>query len=258
MVFIASGAVEPAGPGGRPTRWAATGRRGGVSAAPFDSLNLAGHVGDDPASVAANRESAVSALGLAPASFALLEPVHGADVVQVDSPGVASGVDGLVTTRAGLALIALGADCVPIALIGSAGRAVGVVHCGWHGLVVDVVGAAVSAMRDLDVSIGAIVLGPAVCGACYPVPAERAEEVSSRTSAAVSTAALERTADGQPGIDVRAGVRARLQELGIPLEVVSSVGGCTVEDPTLFSFRRDGRTGRQGMVAGIVGNAHEF
>lgn len=228
--------------------WAATGRSGGVSSGPYASLNLAGHVGDSPESVGRNRRAVVRALGLPGDRLAVMDAVHGCAVAQVAAPGVFSGVDALVTSEPGLALMALGADCVPMAVIGADGRTVAAAHCGWRGLVVDVVGAVVSAVLDHGTVIAQVILGPAVCGDCYPVPPDRLREMASACSAAVLRASAGVVVDGQPSVDVRSGVRARLLELGIPDSAIRHAGGCTVEDPTLFSYRRDGVTGRQGMV----------
>jgi YfiH family protein len=243
VLLIDSGTVDPRSPGGRPSRWAATGRSGGISRPPFDTLNLAAHVGDDPDAVAENLARAAAAVGAA--DIAVIDAVHGAEVAVVDAPGAVHGVDAMVTRRAGLALVALGADCVPLALMGADDITVAVAHCGWQGLVADVVGAVVTAMGG---TVQRVILGPSVCGTCYPVPTERADRVRDSVSAEVGTAALVTCADGQPGIDVRRGVRARLRELGVDADAITTAGGCTLEDPRLYSYRRDGRTGRQGIV----------
>lgn len=244
---IATEVVAPRSHGGRPAVWAATGRSGGVSAPPYDSLNLAGHVGDDPEAVAANLARATAGV-TGTGSAAVLAAVHGAAIASVVGPGVVPGADGLVTETPGLALVALAADCVPMAVIGDDDRTVAAVHCGWRGLVLDVVGALLDLLDQRGCGVQQAVLGPAVCGGCYPVPAERAAQVAAARSDAVAAAALVACADGQPGIDVRAGVVARLLERGVPEPAIRTVGGCTVEDPLLFSHRRDGVTGRQGIL----------
>ncbi len=235
--------------------WAATGRAGGVSRPPYDSLNLADYVGDAHDDVATNRARLAGQVGARGDSYAVMAAVHGAEVAVVSRAGTVPGVDALLTQEPGLAIVALGADCVPLALVGDDGGTVAVAHCGWRGLVADVVGVVVSAMRDHGAAVGAVVLGPAVCGRCYPVPRDRADQVAGRCSPAVAAAALTTCLDGQPGIDVRHGVRARLAELGIDEAVIRTAGGCTVEDPNLFSYRRDGATGRQGVVACLVPGA---
>ena len=240
-------------PGGHPAIWVATGRSGGVSEPPFNSLNLARHVGDDPMCVQTNLDRVAAEVGAR--RWAVLDAVHGADVAVVSSPdlgasldtgvvtGVVTGVDALVTSEPGLALIALGADCVTVAL--AAGSSVAVVHAGWTGLVLGAVPAAVVALREESESDGVVaVVGPAICGQCYPVPRERAERV--RRECAVADAALVVAANGQPGIDVTAGVLAQLDDCGVT--VVWRDSRCTAEDPNLFSYRRDGRTGRQGIA----------
>lgn len=253
-MFAARGTVAPTAPGGRPVRWAATSRVGGHSAAPYDSLNLAGYVGDDPGAVRANRDLLARELGVPAARLALMDSVHGADIAAVTDGGVVAGVDALVTGTPGLAVVALGADCVPMALVGSDGATVVAAHCGWRGLVADVAEVAVRALLERGTEAALAILGPSVCGACYPVPQERAHEIRDTRSADVARAAVLRTPDGQPGIDVRAGLRVRLVELGLAPSSVISVGACTVEDPALFSFRRDGITGRQGMAVLVEGD----
>ena len=252
MIPIAAGVVAPRSPGGRPASWAATGRSGGVSSPPYDSLNLAGHVGDDPDAVAANLARAGALLGPG-TPVAVMDAVHGADVAEVGGPGLVPGVDGLVTDVPGLALVALGADCVPMALVGDDDRTVAVLHCGWRGLVGDVVGAVLDVLDRRGCGVQHAVLGPSVCGSCYPVPPERAAQVVEQCSPTVSAAAVVSCPDGQPGIDVASGVIARLVERGVAADAVRRAGGCTAEDPGLFSHRRDGVTGRQGVVIARMG-----
>ena len=88
MFPLAGGRILPTAPGGRPVEWAAIGRSGGVSAAPYDSLNLAGYVGDDAGAVAVNRGRVAALLGLPPEAMVVMDSVHGADVALVDAPGV--------------------------------------------------------------------------------------------------------------------------------------------------------------------------
>jgi YfiH family protein len=173
-----------------------------------------------------------------------MAPVHGARVAQVTGPGTTAGVDGLLTRTPGLVLLALGADCVPVGLVGE--EWIGVVHCGWRGLVADAVGAAVRGIAVHGDRVRTAILGPAVCGACYPVPRERADEVRRLIPPDAASAALVAARNGDPGIDVRAGLRVMLATLGVA--DVRQVDACTVEDPGLFSYRRDVVTGRQGIA----------
>ena len=158
-------------------------------------------------------------------------------------------VDALVTATAGLGLVALAADCVPVVLVDPVAAVVAAVHSGWRGVALDVVGAAVDRMVVLGAQAQDVqaMLGPAICGSCYPVPADRAREVARVRPEAVTTAP-----DGQPALDLRAGLAARLGELGATSTLI---GGCTAEDPGLYSHRRDGLTGRQGGAVAIVAAA---
>lgn len=228
-------------------RWIVTDRHGGRSVGAYATLNLASHVGDDPAAVAANWEVVAGLLGVAPDAVVRMDAVHGRDVAVVEVPQqhAVPGVDALVTTAPGLAVAALAADCVPVLLADLDGRAVAAVHAGWRGVRDDVVGAAVEVMRGLGADRLAAVLGPAVCGACYPVPAERVAEVADVVPAAAS-----RSRDGAPALDLRAGLLARLAALEVD---AAPVGGCTAEDPDLYSHRRDGVTGRQAALVVLDG-----
>ncbi|MBD2896995.1 peptidoglycan editing factor PgeF [Spirillospora sp. NPDC000708] len=224
-----------------------TGRSGGVSTAPYDSLNLGGAVGDDPAAVTANRRRAAAALGVDPARTVWMRQVHGADVAFVTAPADAGDhgpVDAIVTTVPGLVLAVLVADCAPVLLADPAAGVAGAAHSGRPGTAAGVVPALVKAMceRGADPARIRAAIGPAACGGCYEVPAEMRDEV-----AAVVPAAHATTAKGTPGLDIRAGIAAQLAASGV--DDVRVDPRCTIETPGLFSYRRDGRTGR---FAGFV------
>ncbi|MEV8070495.1 peptidoglycan editing factor PgeF [Streptomyces sp. NPDC085995] len=227
--------------------FAFTDRWGGVSAVPYEELNLGGAVGDDPAAVRANRELAAKSLGLDPARVVWMNQVHGDDVAVVDGPWTADPappVDGLVTAVRGLALAVLTADCVPVLLADPVAGVVAAAHAGRPGMVKGVVPAAVEAMRSLGAEPARIVArtGPAVCGRCYEVPEAMRAEV-----AAVEPAAHAETSWGTPALDVGAGVHAQLERLGVHDRERSPV--CTRESADHFSYRRDRTTGR---LAGYV------
>lgn len=246
-----SGVIAPRAPGGRPVIWAATGRfpaagADGSSAEPFDRLNLATHVGDDPQAVRANRDAVRSIIRAD--HLVVMNAVHGADVREVRAPGEAPLADALICQTPGLGVMALGADCVTMGIVGDDDSTIAVVHCGWRGLVGDVVGATLSCLAERGVSPAHIVLGPAICGTCYRVDHARADDVRAACSNGVTAAALVPLGQGATGIDVRAGVVARLAEMGADGVPVQVVDGCTQEDPSLFSYRRDGVTGRQGLA----------
>lgn len=232
---------------GRVAAWAFTGRDGGVSEPPFASLNLAGHVGDDPRAVSSNRDRAGSILALDSGALAVANAAHGAEVAEVCRPGEVEGVDGLVTMQAGLGLLALAADCVPLALMDVEHGSIAAVHCGWRGLGAGIVPQTVSRMRSRGALNLEAIIGPRVCASCYPVGADRIEELRGSADAKTAEAACLRLADGWH-IDVGAGVRTQLTQLGIRC---SSIDRCTFEDPELFSYRRDRVTGRHGVLVAM-------
>jgi YfiH family protein len=235
-----------------PVELAFTDRHGGVSDAPFDSLNLAWAGGDEPDAMAENHRIVMA--DFAPESgldgLAQLSQVHGNDVAVVGADGPAHDVhghlhavgDGLVTTQRGVSLMVRAADCVPVLLADESGEVIGAAHCGRPGLVAGIVPATVAAMRGLGAGPLTAWLGPHVCGRCYEVPASLQDEVTAAEPASRAT-----TAWGTPAVDVGAGVRAQLGRDGV---AVVDLSRCTRESSDLFSYRRDGpRSGRQ---AGII------
>ncbi|MFI6206582.1 peptidoglycan editing factor PgeF [Streptomyces sp. NPDC051041] len=227
--------------------FAFTDRWGGVSAAPYEELNLGGAVGDDPGAVRANRELAAESLGLDPGRVVWMNQVHGPDVAVVDGPWgdrPVPEVDAVVTAERGLALAVLTADCTPVLLADPVAGIAAAAHAGRPGMIAGVVPAAVRAMIELGAEPDRIVArtGPAVCGRCYEVPEEMRAEV-----AAVEPAAYAETSWGTPAVDVSAGVRAQLDRLGVRDQAQSPV--CTRESRDHFSYRRDRTTGR---LAGYV------
>lgn len=227
--------------------FAFTDRWGGVSAAPYEELNLGGAVGDDPGTVTANREIAAKSLGLDPGDVVWMNQVHGSDVTVVDGPWrdrPVSEVDAIVTARRGLALAVLTADCVPVLLADPVAGIAAAAHAGRPGMIAGVVPAALRAMTELGADPARIVArtGPAVCGRCYEVPDAMRAEV-----AAEEPTAYAETSWGTPAVDVAAGVHAQLARLGVHDRAQSPV--CTLESGDHFSYRRDRTTGR---LAGYV------
>jgi YfiH family protein len=227
--------------------FAFTDRWGGVSAVPYEELNLGGAVGDDPAAVLGNRERAAKSLGLDTDLVVWMNQVHGRDVAVVEGPWGDTGippVDAVVTARGGLALAVLTADCTPVLLADPVAGVAAAAHAGRPGMVAGVVPAAVEAMITLGADPSRITArtGPAVCGRCYEVPERMRAEV-----AEVVPAAWSETSWGTPAVDVTAGVHAQLEALGVRDRWQSPV--CTLESRDHFSYRRDRTTGR---LAGYV------
>jgi YfiH family protein len=215
-----------------------TTRAGGVSARPFDTFNLGDHVGDDPAAVSANRARLARAIGL-DQRVVWMNQVHGDRVETVDGPCVVDATDAVVTTTARLALAVVTADCVPVLLADARAGVAAAAHAGRVGAAAGVVVRTVEAMvaagaRTDDISV---LLGPAVSGRNYEVPAVMADEIEVALPGSRTT-----TARGTPGLDLRAGIARQLARLGVT--AIDIDPRCTVADRRLFSHRRDNTTGR--------------
>lgn len=222
-----------------------TTRAGGVSAPPFDTFNLGDHVGDDPRAVAANRTRLAAAIGLGAERVVWMNQVHGDRVEVVDGPRDApiDDTDALVTSTPRLALAVVSADCVPVLLGDARAGVVGAVHAGRVGARDGVVSRAVEAMLSAGAHAADIsaLLGPAVSGHNYEVPAAMADEVEAALPGSRTT-----TSAGTPGLDLRAGIACQLKSLGI--RAIDIDPRCTVDDVSLFSHRRGAPTGRMASV----------
>lgn len=228
-----------------------TGRGSGASSGRYAGLDLAMHVGDDETAVTRNRTTVIAELaGLAglpseDVTPVFMDQVHGAEVRLVvseeDLLGPTPSSDAVVTTMPGVALFALVADCTPVLLIDPDAGVAAAVHAGRPGMLAGVVPAAVAAMKDLGADSIRAVVGPSVCGRCYEVPADMRAE-----AAAVEPVCAAVTWTGTPAIDVATGVVEQLSRADVATRWIH---GCTRETSELYSYRRDGRTGR---FAGVV------
>jgi polyphenol oxidase len=224
-------------------RAAFTTRLGGVSAGPFESLNLGLLTGDDPDAVRANRHRAAAALGLEPDRFLIGRQIHGAEIQTRDEPPDPNGfaqpgsvepaqVDGQATPTAGLVPLVFVADCLPVALSGAEG--VAMIHCGWRGLAGGIVAQGAAAVGATRAAIG-----PGIGRCCYEVGDEVLDAFAPLGGG---------IAEGRM-LDLAEVARRLLAQAGVAQ--VEAAGLCTSCEPELFfSHRRDdGRTGRQ---AGLV------
>ncbi|MGE5492866.1 MAG: peptidoglycan editing factor PgeF [Actinomycetota bacterium] len=216
-----------------------TTRSGGLSAEPYDSLNLGDHVGDDPATVDANRRRLAA---LVPAEPVWLKQVHGVAVADAGHAEAGSEADASVSRRQGRACVVMTADCLPVLLCDRAGTVVAAAHAGWRGLAAGVIEATVAAMDRPGDELLAW-LGPAIGPDAFEVGDEvRAAFVAQDSRAA---AAFVPGAPGKWLADIWLLARQRLAALGI--HGVWGGGQCTVADrQRFFSYRRDGVTGRMG------------
>lgn len=225
----------------------ATQRTGGVSVGSYAMLNLALHVGDDPAAVAANRARLRAAAGL-PAEPLWLEQVHGTDVVvhAGATPEHPPRADAAVAFEPGRVCVVMTADCLPVVFVDRAGTRVGVAHAGWRGLAGGVLEATIAAL-DVEPAQLCVWLGPALSPPAFEVGAEVRETFLARNPA--HAGAFVPNAHGRFQADLYLLARQALARAG-----VANVGGggrCTSgEHERFFSFRRDGgRTGRMATLA---------
>ncbi len=245
--------------------------RPGVSVAFTDTGagNLALHVQDDPLEVMARRSRLELAAGLDGGSgtrrFQYMDQVHGNHVEFIEAYGPGPTADALVaaapassaasgrlatsprptmTPQAVQPLAVMVADCVPVLLVGTGpgdSPVLAAAHAGRPGVASAVVPATVAEMRRrgaVDISAW---LGPSICGSCYEVPEQLRAEVAAKNPETWSS-----TSWGTPALDLPAGVRAQLAALDVPVEYS---GECTLENDSLFSYRRDSLIGR---FAGLV------
>ncbi|MBA1146233.1 peptidoglycan editing factor PgeF [Ectothiorhodospiraceae bacterium WFHF3C12] len=224
-------------------RAVSTTRSGGVSAPPFDTLNLGGHTGDDPAAVAENRRWLAEAAGM-PSAPRWLNQVHGTDVLHVTEAGAPEDADAAWTDRPGRVCAVLTADCLPVILAAVDGSAVGVAHAGWRGLSAGVLESLIDEMRAAPRELVAW-LGPAIGPAAFEVGPEVREAFLARDDGA--EAAFQSSPAGRWLADIYMLARRRLDAAGV--EAVFGGGSCTVADSRrFFSYRRDGETGRMATA----------
>jgi YfiH family protein len=234
-----------------PARGVFTTRAGGVSAPPWSSLNLALHTDDEWRRVHANRDLLARAIGLSYRELVFGRQVHGTGVrlVQRSSSNARDrglrDTDGLVTTSRGVALVIMGADCLPALRADPVARLVAAAHVGRQGLVDGVVAELLTVMASQGARPDrtAARVGPGICGSCYEVPPALAAQAD-----ATAPGSRGRTRTGTASVDLTAGATGQLHAAGV-VDVRTS-GGCTLEQPErFFSYRRDGPTGRH---AGVV------
>jgi polyphenol oxidase len=230
-------------------------RAGGVSAAPFDSLNLGRSVGDEGAAVDENRRRFGTATGARPI---WMSQVHGKRVVRLaaDAGRAVIEADAAITTDAGLACTVMVADCLPVLFAAPGGRGVGAAHAGWRGLAAGVLEATVAALakaascapHELEAW-----LGPCIGPRRFEVGADVVAAFARSPHARARFVERPRP-DGTPRwlADLPALARDRLQAAG--LTRISGGDWCTVEDASrFFSFRRAGVTGRMAAAVWLRG-----
>ena len=215
-----------------------TTRAGGVSGGVYESLNLGALTDDLAENVEENRRRVCAEVGADPLRLTLNRQVHSATVHEAAAGRRGVEGDGLWTTEAGLPLLALAADCVPIALARTDGeRCLALLHAGWRGLSAGIVEAGVRALGGGEL---AAAVGPSIGPCCYEVGAE----VSEHFDADLTQGRM---------LDLRTAAERRL--VGAGVAAIERFDMCTACHPELFfSHRRDrGLTGRQGVIGVVAG-----
>ncbi|WP_192562442.1 peptidoglycan editing factor PgeF [Pseudomonas gozinkensis] len=213
-----------------------TTREGGISEAPFDSLNLGDHVDDRPEAVAENRRRLTEHFSIKPA---WLQQVHGIAVAHAD-PSVVATADASWTDTPGIACAAMTADCLPALFCDRAGTRVAAAHAGWRGLAAGVLEATLDSL-DVPAEDVLVWLGPAIGPQAFEVGPE-VREVFINQLLEAETAFVPSHNAGKFMADIYKLARLRLAVRGVT--AVYGGGFCTVTDPRFFSYRRASRTGR--------------
>ncbi|HCJ67866.1 MAG: peptidoglycan editing factor PgeF [Corynebacterium casei] len=228
----------------RPVRMVFTTRAGGASASPYDSFNLGDHVGDDPEAVAANRQRLAKVTGVD--DIIWMEQLHTNTVTVVDKSTQVpvEATDAIVTTTPRLGLGVLVADCVPVLFADTKAHVIAAAHAGRMGARNGIVANTIDKMVELGATPANIqvLLGPAAAGRNYEVPEDMANDVEAHLPGSKT-----RTTKGTWGVDVRAGLIRQLMSKGVT--AIEADPRCTIEDTDFFSYRRQGKTGRQ---AGLI------
>jgi YfiH family protein len=206
--------------------------------------NVGDHVGDEPTAVARHRAAIATAANLAPPTeWVWLRQVHGVSVFDATSPTVVPPpeADASATTRRGLPLAIVTADCAPVVIAND--DALAVVHAGHRGLLGGVIEAAADRVRSLGHGELRAFLGPCIRPECYEFSARDLEPLVTAFGPDVAGT----TRSGRPALDIPAAVRIAVARAGAGQ--LDDCGACTSHTPGYFSHRRDGATGRQVTVA---------
>jgi len=217
-------------------------RAGGVSREAYASLNLGLHVGDSAADVERNRLVLRDRLSL-PAEPVWLDQVHGTRILDVDR-GATGSADGAVTSRPGVVLAVMTADCLPVLLASDDGRQIGVAHAGWRGLAAGVLADAVAAFDRPPAALVAW-LGPAISGPAFEVGNEVREAFLAQDPAAAE--AFRQNARGRWQANLHLLARQRLAAAGVT--TIHGEPDCTYGDAgRFFSHRREAPCGRMATL----------
>jgi YfiH family protein len=251
MTMTPSNNLVPDWPAPRNVGALLTTRQGGVSRAPYASLNLGSHVGDDPVAVAINRSRLGNALA-AGGQPVWLDQVHGrrvVDAAECSASATAVPADASFSREIGVCCAVLTADCLPVLFCDDAGSVVAAAHAGWRGLLAGILEETIAAMAVPATTLLAY-LGPAIGPRAFEVGGEvRAAFVAADVAMAAAFSPLPA---GKWLADIY--LLARLRLLGQGVTRIYGGSYCTVgEADRFFSFRRDGQTGRMASMIWLAG-----
>lgn len=235
--------MRPDWPAPANIRAASTFRTGGVSRQPYDELNLATHVADDPQAVGENRRILHDALRL-PSEPCWLEQIHGDTVVEASHRSHPPRADGCVARSSGLVCAILTADCLPVLFCSRSGDRIGVAHAGWRGLAAGILDNTVGAL-GLPASEIIAWLGPAIGSSSYEVGDEVRIAFLGRD--ARNSAAFHANTRGRWQCDLYQLARNNLEQLGLT-EIHGGGYDTASDEDRFFSYRRDGQCGRMASL----------
>jgi len=228
-----------------------TTRKGGISPAPFDGLNLGRNTADSPANIKENTLKLCMLLGIKPEQLAGSDQVHGTEIMHAISPGFFSGYDALVTNEKNIFLCIFTADCYPVLLCDTQTMAVAAIHSGWKGAAGGIVSKTVLFMQErFGTDPGNLLawIGTGIAQSAYEVDAAVAGAFDSEHLAP----SLRQT--GKFNLDLAGANRRQLLDAGIPPSRIACSAFCSSADAGLFySYRRDaGITGRMASIIGVT------
>lgn len=239
--------IEPDWPRHPRVRACFTTRHGGVSRAPYESFNLAHHVGDDLTAVAENRRRLCEAVGLNQEP-AWLDQVHGTQVLRVGTAPGPACADASWTVQAGTACAILSADCLPVLFADDAGTTVAAAHAGWRGLAAGVLESTVAALPAEPAALS-VWLGPAIGPTAFEVGGEVRDAFLRHRPQLQS--AFRPSGSSRYFCDLYEIARARLAAVGVTR--VHGGDRCTFSEPlAFFSYRRDGLCGRMAALVWLA------
>ena len=207
-----------------------TARSGGVSTLDYESLNLGDHVGDDSDLVAENRNSLQKLVSASEIQF--MDQVHGDVVSRINETSTfAPKADALITSKKDLALVVMVADCLPILVSGQ--NVAAAIHVGRRGMANGVIKKTIAEIRNISDERLIAHIGPGICENCYEVDEATYKELVEKYPGSDA---------GYRKLNLRAESTKQLEEMGVR---VVNINICTMENEKYYSYRRDGKTGRQ-------------